>query len=137
MTDSTLSSFGFGEMIQGQVAIFSFLFSTMLYWGPFVLGYFGWKMWLYYRRAEWVSKMDWVMLEVRVPKEVNKTPLAMEVVLSSLYQSSRGVWWDWYWKGRVRDYFTIEMVSIEGDIHFFIRTRPFVRKNIENHACPN
>ncbi|OHA80702.1 MAG: hypothetical protein A2675_02970 [Candidatus Yonathbacteria bacterium RIFCSPHIGHO2_01_FULL_51_10] len=131
MTDSTLSSFGFGEMIQGQVAIFSFLFSTMLYWGPFVLGYFGWKMWLYYRRAEWVSKMDWVMLEVRVPKEVNKTPLAMEVVLSSLYQSSRGVWWDWYWKGRVRDYFTLEMVSIEGAVRFFIRTAKVYKNLIE------
>ncbi len=75
--------------------------------------------------------MKWVMLEIKVPKEINKTPMAMEIVLNSLYQVGRGSWWDWYTKGRVKNWFSLEMVSIEGHIKFFIRTTVAYKNIIE------
>lgn len=125
------SELPFNELFGNVWEIFSFLLNTMLYWGPFVLGYGAWHMWLYYRRAMYVAKMDWVLLEIKVPKEVNKTPLAMEIVLAALYQASKGVWWDWYWKGRVMDFFALELVSIEGSVKFFIRAVKVYKNIIE------
>ncbi len=127
-----LSGVPFGELFGRVESIFTFVFSVVIYWAPFVLGFTAWKMWLAYRRAEYLAKMEWVMLEVRVPKEVNKTPIAMEVVLNAFYQTSKGSWWDWYWKGRVQDYFALEMVSIDGAVKFFIRTTKPYKNVIES-----
>lgn len=127
-----MSEVPFGELLGNVEAIFSFLFAYGIYWAPFVVGFVAWEMWLTYRRAEYLAKMEWVMLEVRVPKEVNKTPIAMEVVLNAFYQTSKGVWWDWYWKGRLQDYFALELVSIEGAVKFFIRTTKPYKNVIES-----
>lgn len=132
--DSITTSFQqlpFGDLFGTVGAMFSFLFEYMVFWGPFVLGWLAWKAWITYRRAEWVANMDWVMLEIKVPKEVNKTPLAMEVALSAFHQTSKGKWWDWYWKGRVMDFFSLELVSIEGSVHFFVRTARVYKNTIE------
>ncbi len=47
----------------------------------------------------------------------------MELVLNSLYQTGgHGNWLQKYWGGAVRNWFSLEIVSIEGSIHFYIRT---------------
>lgn len=54
----------------------------------------------------------------------------MELVLNSLYQTGgHGNWFQKYWQGRVRNWFALEIVSIEGAVHFYIRT-PVAFKNI-------
>jgi len=105
-------------------------FSWFPYWGPLFLGYLFLNQWLHYVQHRYISNMKWVMLEIKLPKETFKSPLAMEIVFGALYQGAAGiVWWDKWWKGKVKDYFSLEMVSIEGHIKFFIRT-PAVYKNV-------
>ena len=112
-----------------------YVWKTAPLWLPASLAVFFWISWVGYKRTQYLDKQKIVLLEVKVPKNVDKSPLAMEVVLNSLYQTSgESTWYDRYVLGKVRADFSLEMVSIEGDIHFFIRTRPFVRKNIENHV---
>lgn len=123
------------QLIQlfGQVFnIYEIAFRYTIYWGPFVFLIILWRVWLYYIRAVYLSKIEWVILEVRLPKEITKPPLAMELLLNVFYQTGKGKWYDWYFKGRVRDWFSLEMVSLGGAVKFFIRTNKVYKNLIES-----
>jgi len=118
-------------LFDNVLAILKPLLGSVQYWAPFVLGAIFVNFWLRYVRAKWISNIKWVMLEVKLPKEIYKSPLAMEVFLNSLYQSARGQWNEWYFKGRVTNWFSLELVSIDGVVHFFIRTNIIYKDIIE------
>lgn len=84
----------------------------------------GWRLWIYLRNTLFLDAQKWTMLEVRLPRDVFKSPEAMEIVLiNALYQTGGvGTWFDRYWKGNLRAWFSLEIVSLGGRIHFFIRT---------------
>lgn len=126
-----IQSLGYGELYAQTVSYLSIFFQWFPYWGPFVLGYIFWHEWVHYIQARYIANMKWVLLEVKVPKDVYKSPAAMEVMLNALYQTSEGSLWDKYWKGKVQDYFSLEMVSIEGQVKFFIRTVATYKNIIE------
>lgn len=128
--DSILETLNLGLLFEQSTTTLTVFFKWFPYWGPLVLGYLFLHQWLHYVQHRFLSNVKWVMLEVKVPKETYKSPLAMEIVLNALYQGAAGVvWWDKWWKGKVKDYFSLEMVSIEGNIKFFIRT-PAIYKNV-------
>ncbi|MDB5254855.1 MAG: hypothetical protein JWL92_231 [Candidatus Nomurabacteria bacterium] len=88
-----------------------------------LLVYLAWHLWVSYVQTLFIGSIKWTLLEVKPPKEVFKSPLAMELVLNSLYQTGgHGNWLQKYWQGAVRNWFALEIVSIEGSIHFYIRT---------------
>jgi hypothetical protein len=127
-----IQSLGYGELYQNVLNTFSFLFHWFPLWGPFVLGYIFIHEWLHYVQARFISNIKWILLEIKLPKEIHKTPLAMELVFNALYQStSPPQWWDKYWKGKVKDWFSLEMVSIDGHVKFFIRTSTVYKNIIE------
>lgn len=102
-------------------------------WLPFVLGKLWLEAWLNYRRTLFISKKKPVVLEIRVPKEINKSPLAMEVSLNAFYSTGgEGTYKDIYWTGGVRAWFSLELVSIEGQVKFFIWTWKDNMKAIQN-----
>lgn len=72
------------------------------------------------------------MLELHLPKEIYKTPQAMEIILLSLDQGSKGSPYEKYWKGKVQDWFSLEIASIGGAVRFFIRTPYFYKDLIES-----
>ena len=117
----------------GQVwNIYEIAFRYVTYWGSLVSLFILWRVWLYYIRAVYLSKIEWVLLEVKLPREITKPPLAMELLLNVFYQTSKGKWFDWYFKGRVRDWFSLEMVSLGGAVKFFIRTNKIYKNLIES-----
>lgn len=98
-----------------------------------VFAMLAWNLWLSYVQTEFLRGYKWVLLEVKPPKDVFKSPLAMELVLNTLYQTGgTGTWYDKYWKGNLRNYFSLEIVSTEGSIHFYLRTHPKFKKLIES-----
>jgi hypothetical protein len=98
-----------------------------------LLAYLAWNLWMSYIQTLFLDSITWTLLEVKPPKEVFKSPLAMELVLQSLYQTGgHGDWWKKYWAGAVRNWFSLEIVSIEGNIHFFIRTSVKFKSIIES-----
>ncbi len=81
-------------------------------------------LWVNYVRSKYFFKTKTVLLEIRLPKETLKSPLAMELFLMSLHQTGgEGSWLDKYWYGKTRPWFSLEMVSIEGQVRFYIWTR--------------
>ena len=72
------------------------------------------------------------MLEIKFPPEVEKTPLAMEQVLAILHSTLfKGAWWKRYIEGRVQEWFSLEMTTFEGELHFYIRSLAHFRNLVE------
>jgi hypothetical protein len=78
--------------------------------------------------------MDWVILEIKVPRDVHKTPQAMEIIFSALEQGKpEDHWYKVWWKGEsVAAFSSLEIVSIEGNVYFFIRTQKKHRGTVES-----
>lgn len=125
-------SLGFSEFYSQSTKTLETFFLWFPYWGPVFFGLALEHEWLHYMRARWLSRLDWILLEIKLPKEIHKTPQAMEVVTNVFYQSTSTIyWWERYTRGKIKDSFSLEMVSIEGNIHFFIRATRFYKNTIE------
>lgn len=109
------------------------LVATAPFWIALGLAYVLFHAWVYYARAKFFFNKEYILLEVKLPEEIFKTPLAMELVLNVLHQTSgESTWYDRRILGKTRAYFSLEMVSLEGDVKFFIRTDKFLQPIIEN-----
>jgi hypothetical protein len=99
---------------------------------PFPLAYLAFELWHHYRQERFIMSIKWVLLEIQVPREVIKTPAAMELVLANaFYHKSLKGFWEEYMIGAPWLWFSLEMVSIEGRVHFFVRTPSRIRDLVE------
>ena len=107
--------------------------ATAFLWGPLFSLWLAKVLWLAYIRADYIkNNFDFVLLDIKLPRVIGKTPVAMELVLQALYQPDKTNWWERWWKGEVVPWFSLELVSIEGAVKFFIRTPSKYRKVIES-----
>ncbi len=101
-------------------------------WLPFLLVGGALSLWLVLKRSEFIAKQNYILLEIKPPRNLVKTPLAMEAFLSTLHQQGGESNWYVRWiKGGIRAYFSLEIASLEGQVHFFIWTRSNYRRLIE------
>ncbi len=101
-------------------------------WLPFLLVGGALTLWLTLKRGEFISKHKNVLLEIKPPRNLVKTPLAMEAFISSLHLSaSESTWYAVWIKGGVRPWFSLEIASFEGRVHFFIWTQAGYRRIVE------
>lgn len=108
--------------------------STVVLWaaqflraiGPFlvtiILGVFAWKLWRYYLLSIFVASRNWKLLEIKIPREVFKSPKAMELVLTAMWQTRQGPPMLRFRLNNRRPWYSLEITSDGGDIHFYIRT---------------
>ncbi len=89
---------------------------------PFFLGFALWSLWKNYIQILFMSKMQWVVLEITPPPEAKKTPLSMEIVLSALHQPNPGNFWERIWLGQIVRWSSLEIISIGGEVRFLVRT---------------
>lgn len=101
-------------------------------WGPLLFGAIFYNTWMAYVQRHHLHEQDYVLLEVTLPKEQTKAPKAMELVLHAFHQTSvPGKFIGKFWEGRVQSWFSLELVSIEGEVHMFIWTPEFFKEIIE------
>ncbi|MFA5744710.1 MAG: hypothetical protein WC887_00620 [Candidatus Paceibacterota bacterium] len=101
-------------------------------WLPILLVGGAWELWVILKRSEFIDKQKTVLLEIKPPRNLVKTPLAMETFFSGIHLSSgEGNWYAKWIKGGVRPWWSLEIASIEGQVHFFIWTREFFRPVVE------
>lgn len=112
-----------------------FIVSLWWIWIPWFLFVLAWSIWIGYKRNECINSWDWVLLEVIPPRDIKKTPKAMEQFFTALHGTHQAGlnWWDIHMKGETQKWFSFEMVSQGGDIHFFIRTVSNLRNLIESN----
>lgn len=114
--------------------ILFFAGQTAPFWVPIILGVLAWELWIRYVQLTSAQSLKWVLLQIRVPKDVVKGPAAMELFLSNAFYQTGGVgtWYHKYWLGNVPATFSLELVSIDGVIYFFVRTQEKFRSIIES-----
>ncbi len=116
-----------------SLGVSSSLFSQFAVFGVvIILAIVAWNLWLTYIQTVFLKSLKWTLIEIKPPKEVFKSPAAMELVLNSLYAGAQGD--DWitrFWKGELSLYSSLEIASIEGKVRFFIRTPEKFKKIIE------
>ncbi len=100
--------------------------------GVILLGRIAWKWWVQYVQQDFISGIDFVLLEIIPPRDVLRSPKAMELFFTNaLYHWSLKGGKEEYWQGAVWFWFSLEIVSLEGQVHFYIRTPTRIRSLIE------
>ncbi len=88
---------------------------------------------LTYKRVSFILNQESTVIEIKIPKNVNKPLIAMELLLESFHQpGGEGGLIDKWRNGKTRPWFSLEMVSFEGEIRFFIWMRKEWRRHIES-----
>lgn len=127
--------FGFipSEILDKLLLSFKYVYLTAPLWLPVLFFTILFKAYLNYKRVKFWKKEGSVLLEIKLPREITKSPLAMEIVLSAFFQpGGEGTWMDRIWKGQTRSWFSLEIVSLGGNVKFFIWTKPKHRNIIES-----
>jgi hypothetical protein len=122
---------GLGE---GFAILWAIVANTWWLWLPPLLFFFGHYFWLLYLKVRYFSNLQWVLLEVRLPREMPKSPQAMEQVFAGL----QTMFFEFdplekYWQGLQHDYLVFELASLGGETRFYIRTPVFFRNVVEGH----
>ncbi len=108
---------------------------SMVWWVavPLALFFVFSDLWLSYVREKFLREMSWTLLEIRIPKENLKTPKAMEqiFIIAHSIQARPFKFKDKYWKGKVAEWMSFEMVGYAGGVHFFIRLPSLYRNLVE------
>ncbi|MBI3420443.1 MAG: hypothetical protein HY006_00075, partial [Candidatus Sungbacteria bacterium] len=124
------SLFQFFETVQ---SFRSFLLDLWWFWLFLFLFVAARSLWLAYIREHYQRSTKWVLLELKIPREVRKAPRAMEQVFMSIHtvrnspNNIKEKWWD----GEVTLWCSCEVVSFGGDIHFYLRVPERNRNIIE------
>ena len=108
------------------------LSKTAIIWGPILAMYYAFKYWQDFVTDRFISGIQWTLLEIEIPRNIEKTPMAMELILTNaLYHASgKGVWEVWV-QGAPHFWFSLEIAGIDGGVHFYIRTPSRIRDLIE------
>ncbi len=116
------------------VRVLEFLYYSWPIWLPLATLSILWELWIRYVRALFFAKQEYVLLEIKLPRELFKSPQAMEFFVGGLYTTlGEANWYEKYWKGSVRGWFSLEIVSIDGAVHFFIWGRKGAKNQIESN----
>ena len=120
-------------IIDGIILLIYKIFLGIL---PFIftafLAYVAHAFWIHYVQANFISGIEWTLLEIIPPRDVLRSPKAMELfITNALYHYSYKGGLETYWQGAVWFWFSLEIVSIEGQVHFYVRTPSRVKGLIE------
>jgi len=118
----------FGSLIDGVIL----LYQSSFFWLPILLISMSLVLWIRYVRQSFLHNLEKVLLEIKMPQEVLKSPLAMEIFLSALYQKGAATYLDTYLGGKVPPWFSLELVSVSGQVKMYIWTWAKYRKMVEH-----
>jgi hypothetical protein len=83
-------------------------------------------------RTRFISAQEPVLLELRLPQEVMKSPVAMQAVFDGLWsRGGESTFIDRMWTGKVRLWYSFELVSHEGQVHLYVWVRKAFQRFVE------
>ncbi|MEK7653410.1 MAG: hypothetical protein AAB358_02950 [Patescibacteria group bacterium] len=90
------------------------------------------QIWLEARQIRCIRSWQQVFLAIDIPKNNEQTPKAVENVFTALSGSLTGHnFLDKYWFGKRDEFFSFELVSLEGYVQFLVRTPAHFRDLVE------
>jgi hypothetical protein len=118
---------GMGQGFAAFLDVWFIVLPPLLY-GIFLL------LWMQYVWGKWASNVKWILLEIIPPRDIEKSPQPMESIfagLAGVITSPTAI--EEYIKGFIPVSFSLELVSTEGTVHFYIRTQAQFRNLVEAH----
>lgn len=112
--------------------VWALVANTWWLWLPILLFLFAKNFWALYLKIRYFKLLKWVLLEVKIPRNIAKSPQAMEQVfagLQTMYFAFDPM--ETWWEGLQHDYIVFEMASMGGDTRFYIRVPEFFRNVVE------
>jgi hypothetical protein len=102
-------------------------------WMPIVLVPFAIYRFVHANRAGFFAKQQHVLLELRMPRDVRKSPLAMETFFNNMQIApGESTWWKKFVQGQTRPWWSFEIASLGGRVHFYVWTREGFRRGVES-----
>ncbi len=117
------------------IPAFQILRNWWWFFFPFIIWGFFIDRWLWWRNEIWLSQQEKVFLELKIPQETEKPIRAMETVMANLHAAiyqPPGSYWEIYIEGQLQSSLALEIVSIEGEIHFYMRFNKPYRDAVES-----
>lgn len=109
---------------------------SVSWWVIVPLGlFFIWReFWIWGLNRLWKKSIQWTLLEIKIPRNILKTPKAMENVFSALHAMYIKPidFEDTYFKGEGLFWFTCELVGYAGGVNFYIRCPKRFRNLVES-----
>jgi hypothetical protein len=119
---------------------FGFILLYWWVWAPLMLFMVFWGNLVAYNRAQYLTSLKWLLLEIRFPADARKSLKAMEQVFTALHATApppktlRDKWnrfRDKNFKGKVPNWYSFEIVGDSAEIHFYIRILEESRNLVE------
>ena len=103
--------------------IWDFLKTTWWFFALFILFPMFRSSWLFWRQELFKNENEWAILELKMPREIKKGVQAMEQVLTALnsLRNFPATVKDKYIAGEMTRPFSLEIVSLGGEVRFFVR----------------
>ncbi len=121
-----------------ELTLLADAFYFLLLVAPFAFAY--WiigLLWDYIREyywLQWYFGNNYITLEIKLPKEQLKTPLAMELVFNALWEPGDSNGWKETWLNlNTLPITSFEVASIGGSIHFFFWVPDKFKPRVESH----
>jgi len=105
------------------------IFVVLILWDSLKNVWHEWRWTVYH-----VKNRRFILLAIDVPRDNEQSPLAVESIFNQLHGALPGtitMWQDW-WEGRSVDYFSVEIVSIDGYVQFLVHTMEEYRDMVES-----
>lgn len=125
------------EILQGiqYVQVATFIFMIQFWWLILfvVLTLIAPSLWLSYVQTYYKKNNAYTLIELHLPREVKRSPRAMEQVFTAIYgiRNSPSNFEEKWWQGEVPLWFSCEMVSFGGEVHFYMQIPAKHRNMIE------
>lgn len=115
------------------IGVFLLVLKFYPIWLPILLALLFWDIWNAYVRADFFFNQKHVLLEIRLPQNILKSAEAMDTLIGALYDTSgESDFISKFWEGKTRTWYSLELVSIGGDIKFFIWVRDAQKDFVES-----
>ena len=89
-------------------------------------------MWIVWRNDKFSETVDYMLLELKMPRDVDRPFRAMEQVFAGFWMLyDPADWYEKWWEGKYAVGISLEIISIGGEIHFLIRIPRPARNLIE------
>ena len=95
-----------------------------------MLVYIFWVVRFRWLTMKFIEKQKNCILQIKLPKEILKSPAAMEIFFSQLNPGGAGTYAEAFLNGETRPWFSCELVSIEGEVRFYIWCSQVKFKNL-------
>lgn len=104
--------------------LWDFIYYSWFFWVLLILWPIAHSTWIGWRQKLFEHKIKWAMLEIMIPREIKTSPKAMEQIFTQLhsFKNYPGNVKEYWWEGEVTLWHSFEIVGMDGEVHFYVRT---------------